>query len=489
MSSRFSLRPRWALLSVIMVALVFLIAPSASPTPQDQKPNPGKGNGGGGGNGGGSTQDPAPPGAPSDAGTGEQPSAAPSEAPSGLLERYVVVLERAVGDPSAVAAEHGQRFGAQPSHVYGSALKGYAAAIPANRVDALRADPRVQFVAADSEVQVADQLLGTGVNRVNAESKPNMGTGVNVAVIDTGIDTSHPDLAANVVGGVNCAGGGKRNYSDGHGHGTHVAGIVAALDNGIGVVGVAPEAKLWGVRVLDDKGWGWTSWLVCGIDFVDSKSPARGGSIAVANMSLSGIGYDDGNCGKTNADAMHYAICRAVADGVTFVAAAGNYGVDLSAATTFVPAAYDEVIAVSALADADGRPCGAGGATKYGSDDAFASFSNYASSSADVGHLLAAPGVSIHSTYKGGGYTTMSGTSMASPHVAGAAALYVAAHPGATPAGILDALKALGEPVNVSFNGECGGSTSKGKGGGGGRSSHTDPSLRHPEREVRADSL
>ena len=421
------------------------------------------------------------------------PTATPpdaSAAASGATGRYIVVLKGSA-DPGAVAQRHTRSYGAQVAQLYGSALKGYAAVVPAKRLDALRADADVEFVAADARIEVAEQTTGTGVRRINAAAKANRGAGVNVAVIDTGIDTSHPDLAANVAGGVNCAGGGKRNYSDGHGHGTHVAGIVAALDNGNGVVGVAPEAKLWGVRVLDDNGWGWTSWLVCGIDFVDSESPARGGSITVANMSLGGIGADDGNCGKTNADAMHYAVCRAVADGVTFVAAAGNYGIDLSAAKGFVPAAYDEVIAVSALADSDGRPCGAGSTTKYATDDTFASFSNYASSAADLAHLVAAPGVNIYSTYKGGGYTTFSGTSMASPHVAGGAALYVAAHPGASPASVLAALKAVAEPSNTDFNGECAGGASKrgGKGGGGGRASHTDPSSRHPEPVLRAESL
>jgi subtilisin family serine protease len=201
-------------------------------------------------------------------------------------------------------------------------------------------------------------------------------------------------------------------------------------------------------------------------------------------MSLGGLGIDDGNCGNTVGDAMHRAICRAVADGVTFAVAAGNSALDLSQALTFVPASYDEVITVSALADSNGQPCSGGAATKYGADDTFASFSNYATSSADQAHLIGGPGVDIYSTWKGGGYEAHSGTSMASPHIAGAAALYIAAHPGAGPATVRDALKALAEPDNTDFNGEC-----PTNGGKQGRFSHTDSSGRHPEPALRADSL
>src|SRR6266516_6051214 len=483
MSSKFALSPRWALLSIIMVALAILIAPSASPSPPDQKPNPGKRNGGGG-NGGG--QKPAPPGQSSGGSSGDQPSAAPSpDSGSTQLERYIVVLKGTVADPGAVAVQHAAGYGAQVTQVYSSALRGYAAAIPANRVDALRTDSRVRFVTADSKVTIAGQMVGTGVQRIKAASKADKGAGVNVAVIDTGIDTKHPDLAANIAGGRNCSQGGAKNYDDGNGHGTHVAGIIAALDNGIGVVGVAPQAKLWAVRVLNDQGWGFTSDVICGIDFVGSKSPAKGGPITVANMSLGGFGSDDGNCGNTNGDAEHQAICRAVADGVTFVVAAGNSGTDLS---SFVPATYDEVIAASALGDSDGQPCGLGPLTKYGPDDNFPWWSNYATGAADLSHLIAAPGVSIYSTYKGGGYATFSGTSMASPHLAGSAALYIAAHPGAGPASVRAALKALGEPVNVSFNGECGGAVGNGKNMSH-KVSHSDPSGEHPEVVLRDDSL
>jgi len=405
----------------------------------------------------------------------------------GPAKRYIVVLKESAGDPGAVAARDSGRYGAQVTHVYRLAFKGFAATIPSDRVAALKADPEVRFLSPDAEVQATDQTIGTGVNRINAENKTNKGADVNVAVIDTGIDTNHPDLAGNIVGGTNCSTGGPKSYGDQNGHGTHVAGIIAARDNGIGVVGVAPAAKLWAVRVLDKNGTGTWSDVICGIDFVDSLSPAKGGPITVANMSLGGFGSDDGNCGNTNGDALHLAVCRAVADGVTLVVAAGNSGIDLSQSVTTVPAAYDEVITVSALGDSDGQPCEAGKATQYSADDNFPWWSNYATGAADLAHLIAAPGVDIYSTYKGGGYATLSGTSMASPHVAGAAALYIATHPGASPASVRDALKALGEPVNTNFNGECGGAT-KNKSQGQ-QDSHTYSGAKHPEVEVRADSL
>lgn len=401
-------------------------------------------------------------------------SLAASAEPGGA-GRYIVVLRQAAGDPGAVAREHGRAFGLEVTYVYRSALRGYAAVFPESRLDDVRSDPRVDFVSVDRPVKATAQTLPTGVNRINAEPpRTNTGADVDVAVLDTGIDLDHPDLQANIVGGKNCSTG--RSFDDGNGHGTHVAGTIAALKNTVGVVGVAPEADLWSVRVLNNAGSGSWSSVICGVDFVDSKSPAKGGPIAVANMSLGGGGSDDENCGNTNNDAFHKAICRAVDNGVTFAVAAGNDGENL---TDHVPAAYDEVITVSALADSNGLPCGGGSATSYGADDTFASFSNYATLASDLEHLMAGPGVSIYSTYKGGGYRSFNGTSMATPHVAGAAALYIKTHPGVSPLTVREALKSTGEPKDVSFNGECGPTGA----------SHTDPSGLHPEVLVRADTL
>ncbi|MEX1047673.1 MAG: S8 family serine peptidase [Actinomycetota bacterium] len=410
---------------------------------------------------------------------GQLPSAgaAPAGAAPAGVERYVVVLERDVARPASIAAEHARKYRLDVGMVYNSAIKGYAATIPAARVGAVRADDRVAYLTPDVEVNAAKrrattQVVPSGVNRINAEFKQNTGSGAEVAVLDTGIDIDHPDLIDNIRGGKNCSTG--PSFDDGNGHGTHVAGTIAAARNRSGVVGVAPDAGLWAVRVLNNAGSGSISSVVCGIDFVDSKSPAKGGSITVANMSLSGSGSDDGQCGSVNNDAMHEAICRTVDDGVTFAVAAGNEDENLAAS---IPAAYDEVITVSALADSTGTPCGTGGPTTYGADDTFASFSNFAGSS-DASHTIAAPGVSIRSTDKNGTYSFKSGTSMAAPHIAGTAALYLAANPGTTPAGVAAALQALGEPKDVSFQDECGTGAS-----------HTDPSGLHPEVVVRADTL
>jgi subtilisin family serine protease len=411
----------------------------------------------------------------------------PSGQTPGIPGQYIVILKDTTQDEDAVALEIARAHNAQILFTYHKVFKGFAAIIPEGRLAVIKKDPRVEFVSVDKEVSIAktsspniqSQMLPTGVDRVNAEqtiTHTDTGADVNVAIIDTGIDLNHPDLKANIVGGKNCSGGNPNNYSDGNGHGTHVAGTVAALDNGTGVVGVAPQAKLWSVRVLNNAGSGTWSSVICGIDFVTKNAS----TIKVANMSLGGSGTDSSSnpdCSNTANDALHTAICKSVKAGITYVVAAGNDGADLK---NFVPAAYDEVIAVSALVDSDGKSCGGGSATSYGADDTFASFSNFATLPNDSSRLIGAPGVNIRSTWKGGGYNTISGTSMASPHVAGAAALYIKNNATATPASVRTALITAGEPANINFNGEC--ST--------GISSHTtNLSGKHPEPVLRADTL
>jgi subtilisin len=368
--------------------------------------------------------------------------------------QYIVVLHDSVAEPGAVANEIARAHGLRLGHVYAHALRGFAATIPAARLAAISADPRVAFVSEDREVWATAQTLPTGVDRIEADlssTKAGDGAGsvnVAVAIIDTGIQSNHPDL--NVVGGVNCSTG--RSFEDGNGHGTHVAGTVAAIDNNAGVVGVAPGAPLYAVRVLNNAGSGSWSSVICGVDWVTANAASRG--IKVANMSLSGGGSDDGNCGNSNNDALHKAICASVARGVTYVVAAGNSNANLA---NSVPAAYNEVLTVTAMADFNGRPGGGAAATcRSDVDDTAADFSNWTTvGSSDVGHTIAAPGVCINSTWLRGGYNTISGTSMASPHAAGVVALCIASGPcaGLSPAQIISKLRsdAASRPASYGF--------------------------------------
>ena len=342
---------------------------------------------------------------------------------------YIVVLQDDVPDVSAVADGHARAYGLSIARTFERALRGYSAVVPPGRLQQLRNDPRVRFVSEDRPVSAVAQTLPTGINRIEGDSSSQSSgngsgavSGPAVAVVDTG-SGPHPDL--NVVGGVNCSTG--NSFNDGNGHGTHVAGTVGARDNATGVVGVAPGVPLYSVRVLNNAGSGSWSSVICGIDWVTQ----RASTIKVANLSLGGAGFDDGQCGQANADALHLAICRSVAAGVTYVVAAGNDGADFKG---FVPAAYNEVLTVTAMADFNGVPGGGGAPTcRSDVDDTAADFSNFTTAGGDEeSHTIAAPGVCINSTWKSGGYRTISGTSMASPHVAGAAALCLAT--GACPA-------------------------------------------------------
>jgi subtilisin len=329
-------------------------------------------------------------------------------------DHYIVVFKDEVDDPAAAANEIARARGLGLRHTYQTALKGFAAVIPPARLDAVRTDPRIRYIAPDYVLQINQQIVPTGVGRIEADLNPSASdpVDVDIAIIDTGIDLDHPDL--NVVSHVSFAGG---DGDDKHGHGTHVAGIAAARDNGIGVVGVAPGARLHAVKVLKPNGSGSTSDIVAGIDYVAQNADV----IDVANMSLGGSGSDDGNCGNTNEDPMHTAICSAVNAGVVFVVSAGNASRDTKYSR---PGSYDEVITVSAMADFDGQAGGYASPTcENDEDDSFAYFSNYG---ADVD--LMAPGVCILSTWNDGGTNTISGTSMASPHVAGVVGLYIAAN-------------------------------------------------------------
>jgi subtilisin family serine protease len=353
---------------------------------------------------------------------------------------YVVVLKGSAGSAEVVARRHAGRFGASVTHVYRNALSGYSATLSPGRVAALRADPSVAAVVPDRTLRIQAQTMPTGINRIDGELSSTVsgnGSGdvnVDVAIIDTGIG---PNSDLNIVGGTNCVGGSS--FNDDNRHGTHVAGTVAARDNVDGVVGVAPGARLYAVKVLNAQGSGSISQIICGIDWVT----ARAGTIEVANMSLGGQSFFGSFSGcNSSFDPMHPAICRSVQAGVTYAVSAGNSAAN---ANNFIPATYNEVITVSALADFNGQPGGGAAATcRADQDDTFANFSNFG---ADVD--LIAPGVCIISSAPNGGLATFSGTSMASPHVAGAAALYKSTHPTATPAQVKSALQAAG---NLNWN-------------------------------------
>jgi len=230
------------------------------------------------------------------------------------------------------------------------------------------------------------EVLPWGVDRIDADLVQGTTTGdpIKVAIVDTGIDVKHPDLKDNLKGGVSTI-GYTTSYNDDNGHGTHVAGIVAALNNDIGVVGVAPEANLYAVKVLDRRGSGYLSDVIEGLDW------AVANGMQVVNMSLGTSAYN-----KSFEDAVK----KVNAAGITQVAAAGNSGPGDNTVT--YPAKFTEVIAVSAT-------------------DKFDTIASWSSRGPQID--LAAPGVSIYSTYKGSTYKTLSGTSMAAPHVTGAAAL------------------------------------------------------------------
>jgi len=361
--------------------------------------------------------------------------------PENPVNGYIVQVAQST-NASQLAQSTAQRMNGTLGHVYTTVLNGFSIRLPAGLAarDILNY-PGVLRVEPDLRVYAVGQTLPTGINRIDVDAHgPTKIDGiddrldVDIAIIDTGIDIDHPDLR--VVGGrrfyTTSTGRAYQDdrYDDHNGHGSHCAGIAAAIDNSTGVVGVAPGARLWAVKVLDSQGSGYVSDLIAGIDWVT----ARAGTIEVVNMSLAATG--------TNS-LLRTAIQNSVAAGVVHVAAAGNssrdiYGRDgvFNTMDDTIPAAYPEVAAISALTDTDGRPGGLGASTSYGADDSFASFSNYnvnvvsgnPVTSPGAGIDLLMPGVNIYSCWMGGGYRSASGTSMASPHGTGLVALYIAEH-------------------------------------------------------------
>ena len=271
-------------------------------------------------------------------------------------------------------------------------INAKAVEIPEQAIENIKKNPRVEYVEDDSIVHAVGEVTPWGVDRIDADLvwSNNKGNGVKIAIIDTGVDKDHPDLQANIKSGVNFVSkpswrpADPEKWDDDNGHGTHCAGIVAAVDNEVGVIGVAPEADIYGVKVLDRTGSGYVSDVIAGIEWSDDNG------MQVISMSLGS---------SSDSTPLEWA-CNAAADaGIVVVAAAGNSGSGVN-----YPAKYESVIAVSATDDTD-------------------TIALFSSRGPEV--ELAAPGVSIYSTYRGGGYATMSGTSMACPHVAGTAALAI----------------------------------------------------------------
>jgi subtilisin len=340
---------------------------------------------------------------------------------------YVVVLQDGVTDPVAEIGDLQRRDGVAPQLRYTSALKGFSAQLTDQQVARLRGEPAVAYVIPDATFHAAgmESVIGgdavpVGIRRVGAATTAVAHSSANsaVAVLDTGIDLANADL--NAISGINCVRKGTAAQDD-NGHGTHVAGIIAGRNNGSGVVGVAPGTKLYAVKVLGSNGSGTLSQVLCGIDWVSANAAAL--NLAVANMSLTGGGVDDGNCGRSNNDPEHQAICKSTTAGVTYVAAAGNSSTTLAGS---IPAAYREVLTATAMSDSDGGPGGLGVAPsckKGEQDDSYATYSNYAVSVTDQAHTLAAPGTCVVSDKRRGGTVVYWGTSQAAPHVAGAVAL------------------------------------------------------------------
>lgn len=406
---------------------------------------------------------------------------APSAAIGGNTQgRYIVVLGSSVADPRGVGIQLANRFGGRLGYVYSHALKGFSLELNPATVSVLANVPGVDFVVPDESLAAAGtptvapdqspQIVAFPLLRIAADTSSTVsgdGAGevnLNVAVIDSGIDLEHHDL--NVAGGINCANPQSKpsDYDDAFSHGTMVAGLIGAKDNPFGVVGVAPGARLWAVRVLNDNGAGTVANMICGIDWVTATrmdaDPTN--DIAVANMSIGGkaVNPDDGQCGTTKKqDPLHQAICRSTATGVTYVVAAGNEAQDIQ---THVPAAYDEVLTVTAMGDTDGKPGGSGPVSPCIAsqpDDAPASFSNFATLSGDVAHTVAAPGVCTATT-SGDAKTSNtlgsgSGTSFAAPQVTGVVALCIAsgACAGLTPAQIIRKIVADTAAYNTANRG------------------------------------
>ncbi|WP_107706102.1 S8 family peptidase [Nocardioides allogilvus] len=372
--------------------------------------------------------------APGTAGANDEP--APQQAPSATQSddgrapvignaadgRYIVVLDKGAGPRSLSAVKSDARAnGAQVTHTYSTVLDGFAAKLSPRALRGIRNNPHVAYVEADAPVQLSDtQSPATwGLDRIDQRDLPlnnsytytQSGAGVTAYVIDTGIRTTHAEFSGRAVSGYSAIADG-RGTDDCNGHGTHVAGTVGGE-----TYGVAQDVRLVAVRVLDCNGSGSNSGVIAGVDWVTQNHAA--GAPAVANMSLGG--------GVSSA--LDTAVSNSISDGVSYALAAGN---DSGAnACNGSPGRVAAGLTIGSTTNTDAR----------------SSFSN-------IGSCLDmfAPGSSITSAWitNDTSTNTISGTSMATPHVAGAAALYLQANPSATPATVSNALISASTPNKVT---------------------------------------
>ena len=340
--------------------------------------------------------------------------------PGAIPGQYIVVMKSAASDASKERTKRTARArGGRVNREYGTALKGYAAALPAAALAEVRSDPDVAYVEADAVVSATATQLGApwGLDRIDQSSLPLSGSysytatgaGVTAYIIDSGFRFGHSQFAGRAVSGYDAVDGGFADDCDGHG--THVAGTV-----GGSTYGVAKQVSLVAVRVLDCAGSGANSGVLAGIDWVTGNHAP--GQPAIANMSLGG----------SASRAVDAAVQRSIADGVSYAVSAGNDDKD---ACSDSPARVADALTVASTNSADAR----------------SSFSNFG---ACVD--LFAPGSSIMSSW----YTsdtatnTVSGTSMAAPHVAGVAALYLQDNPAAAPAAVANAVRAAATAGKVT---------------------------------------
>lgn len=362
------------------------------------------------------------------AGLGSLPAqAAPAEgtvlaagSPTAVKDSYIVTLKKTAGlkAASGTGEDLVKRYGGTVRKTFGAALNGYSATLSAGEAKRLAADPAVASVEQNQTVRLADTTQSNapwGLDRIDQSALPLSGTytypdsagsGVTAYVIDTGVRITHQQISGRASYGYDAV-DGDTTASDGNGHGTHVATTIAGS-----TYGVAKKAKVVAVRVLDNNGSGTTAGVIAGIDWVTANHSGP----SVANLSLGG--------GASTA--LDTAVRNSISSGVTYAVAAGNSSAN---ASSYSPARVTQAITVGATTSTDAR----------------AGYSNYGS----VLDLFA-PGSSITAGWHTSdtATNTISGTSMATPHVAGAAAVYLAGHTSATPAAVASALTS-GATTNV----------------------------------------